>query len=240
MAGASKRTASPDVGNTVYNSPYRKLAWDLIRNGMPIPVVRDELEEKGLKVTPPVLHNFKAIMEDFERQQGNSDYYSSPAFDPEDPTNIPLPSPQDVPDDMRIKNDGEVLDMLILQFSNQLRNGEVNVTPAVALKAMDMKKSMLGPKYRGQTIWGLMESQMQIDKLLEIMNRHITHDQFEAIIAEMESEGVVSTQRPKALSSVIDLDAEITKEVDKEIKKELDDPSLRDGLNWNTAAPAKT
>ena len=123
-----------------------------------------------------------------------------------------MPSPEDVPESMRIKNDGEVLDLLILKFANQLKMGEVNVTPAVALKAIDMKKNMLGAKYRGQTIWSLMESQLQIDKLLEVMNRHVTHEQFEAIVAEMENEGVVSTQRPKELGSMLNLDAEIDRE----------------------------
>lgn len=212
MAGLSKKTASPDVGNTVYNSPYRTLAWEWIRNGMPISAVKESLDEKGLHVTLPVLYNFRDIMEDAEMKSGGSGYYTGSSFDPDDPTHTPLPAPQDVPESMRIKNDGEVLDLLILQFSNQLKSGEVSVTPAVALKAIDMKKSMLGPKYRGQTIWSLMESQLQIDKLLEVMNRHVTHDQFEAIVAEMENEGVVSTERPKSLGTVMNLDHEIDKE----------------------------
>lgn len=213
MAGKSKTTASPDVGNTVYNSPYRNLAWEWLRNGMPVAAVKEALEEKGLRVTLPVIYNFRDIMTDLEQKGGNpGGYFGGTTLDGGSDTPTPMPSPENVPENMRIKNDGEVLDLLILKFASQLKAGEVEVTPAVALKAIDMKKNMMGAKYRGQTIWSLMESQLQIDKLLEVMNRHVTHEQFEAIVAEMESEGVVSTQRPKELGSMINLDKELDRE----------------------------
>lgn len=213
MAGKSRTTASPDVGNTIYNSPYRVLAWEWLRNGMPVTAVKEALDEKGLHVTLPVIYNFRDIMQDMEMKGGNTGgYFAGSSFDSDETTPTPMPSPEDVPESLRIKNDGEVLDLIILKFANQLKAGEAEITPAVALKAIDMKKNMMGAKYRGQTIWSLMESQLQIDKLLEVMNRHVTHEQFEAIVAEMENDGVISTQRPKALGSILNLDREIDKE----------------------------
>ena len=66
MAGKSKTTASPDVGNSIYNSPYRVLAWEWLRNGMPVAAVKEALEEKGMSVTLPVIYNFRDIMQDLE------------------------------------------------------------------------------------------------------------------------------------------------------------------------------
>ena len=122
-----------------------------------------------------------------------------------------------IPENMRIKNDGEVLDLIIQKFSAQLKTGEVDITPAVALKAIDMKKSMLGTKYKGQTVWSLMESQLQFDTLIEIMGKFITNDQFEAIMQELESKGAVTTQRPATVRDVESI-------LDRELAKELDVP----------------
>ena len=181
MAGKSKTTASPDVGNSIYNSPYRDLAWQWLRNGMPVAVVKEALDEKGMSVTLPVIYNFRDIMLDFEAKGGNTGgYFAGSTFDGKDDTVEPMPSPEDVPENQRIKNDGEVLDLLILKFANQLKMGEVTVTPAVALKAIDMKKNMLGAKYRGQTIWSLMESQLQIDKLIVILDCLILYSKMES------------------------------------------------------------
>lgn len=218
----SKNTASPNVGNSIYNSPYKLMTWEWLKNGMPISAVKEALDEKGFNVTLPVIYNFRDIMQDYESQYGEvssgefTGSYMEDEDDEDNPSNPPFPdmsSPENVPESLRIKNDGEVLDLLILKFAHQLKTGTMNVTPAVALKAIDMKKNMLGAKYRGQTIWSLMESQLQIDKLLEVMNRHVTHEQFEAIVAEMEQSGVVTTQRPKPLgSSMLNLDSVLNSE----------------------------
>lgn len=209
MAGSSKKTSVGGVANTIYNSPYKELAWSWLAAGLSPAQVQRSLAEKGFNISLPVVYNFKEIMVD-EAERGMVS--GMPIDGP-----VGVDAVQAIPESMRIKNDGEVLDLIIQKFSAQLKTGEVDITPAVALKAIDMKKSMLGTKYKGQTVWSLMESQLQFDTLIEIMGKFITNDQFEAIMHELESKGAVTTQRP---ATVKDMDSIL----DRELAKELDVP----------------
>lgn len=194
MAGQSKKTSVGGVANTLYKSPYKDLAWSWLASGLSPAQVQRALAEKGMSVSLPVVYNFKEIMVD-EAERGIT---SGLPIDGSGNTSVV----DAVPENLRIRNDGEVLDLIIQKFSEQLKTGAADITPAVALKAIDMKKNMLGTKYKGQTIWGLMESQLQFDTLIDIMSRYITNDQFEAIMAEMEQKGVVTTQRPRGIPDV--------------------------------------
>lgn len=209
MAGSSKKTSVGGVANTIYNSPYKELAWSWLAAGLSPAQVQRSLAEKGFNISLPVIYNFKEIMTD-EAERGMVS--GMPIDGP-----VGVDAVRVIPENMRIKNDGEVLDLIIQKFSAQLKTGEVDITPAVALKAIDMKKSMLGAKYKGQTVWSLMESQLQFDTLIEIMGKFITNDQFEAIMQELESKGAVTTQRP---ATVKDMDSIL----DRELAKELDVP----------------
>lgn len=209
MAGSSKKTSVGGVANTIYNSPYKELAWSWLAAGLSPAQVQRSLAEKGFNISLPVVYNFKEIMTD-EAERGMVS--GMPIDGP-----VGVDAVRVIPENMRIKNDGEVLDLIIQKFSAQLKTGEVDITPAVALKAIDMKKSMLGAKYKGQTVWSLMESQLQFDTLIEIMGKFITNDQFEAIMQELESKGAVTTQRP---ATVKDMDSIL----DRELAKELDVP----------------
>lgn len=209
MAGSSKKTSVGGVANTIYNSPYKELAWSWLAAGLSPAQVQRSLAEKGFNISLPVVYNFKEIMTD-EAERGMVS--GMPIDGP-----VGVDAVRVIPENMRIKNDGEVLDLIIQKFSAQLKTGEVDITPAVALKAIDMKKSMLGAKYKGQTVWSLMESQLQFDTLIEIMGKFITNDQFEAIMHELESKGAVTTQRP---ATVKDMDSIL----DRELAKELDVP----------------
>lgn len=209
MAGSSKKTSVGGVANTIYNSPYKELAWSWLAAGLSPAQVQRSLAEKGFNISLPVVYNFKEIMTD-EAERGMVS--GMPIDGP-----VGVDAVRVIPENMRIKNDGEVLDLIIQKFSAQLKTGEVDITPAVALKAIDMKKSMLGTKYKGQTVWSLMESQLQFDTLIEIMGKFITNDQFEAIMQELESKGAVTTQRP---ATVRDMESIL----DRELAKELDVP----------------
>lgn len=209
MAGSSKKTSVGGVANTIYNSPYKELVWSWLAAGLSPAQVQRSLAEKGFNISLPVVYNFKEIMTD-EAERGMVS--GMPIDGP-----VGVDAVRVIPENMRIKNDGEVLDLIIQKFSAQLKTGEVDITPAVALKAIDMKKSMLGTKYKGQTVWSLMESQLQFDTLIEIMGKFITNDQFEAIMQELESKGAVTTQRP---ATVRDMESIL----DRELAKELDVP----------------
>lgn len=209
MAGSSKKTSVGGVANTIYNSPYKELAWSWLAAGLSPAQVQRSLAEKGFNISLPVVYNFKEIMTD-EAERGMVS--GMPIDGP-----VGVDAVRVIPENMRIKNDGEVLDLIIQKFSAQLKTGEVDITPAVALKAIDMKKSMLGTKYKGQTVWSLMESQLQFDTLIEIMGKFITNDQFEAIMQELESKGAVTTQRPATVRDVESI-------LDRELAKELDVP----------------
>ena len=209
MAGSSKKTSVGGVANTIYNSPYKELAWSWLAAGLSPAQVQRSLADKGFNISLPVVYNFKEIMTD-EAERGMVS--GMPIDGP-----VGVDAVRVIPENMRIKNDGEVLDLIIQKFSAQLKTGEVDITPAVALKAIDMKKSMLGTKYKGQTVWSLMESQLQFDTLIEIMGKFITNDQFEAIMQELESKGAVTTQRPATVRDVESI-------LDRELAKELDVP----------------
>lgn len=205
-AGMAKGT-----GNVIYNSPYRDLAWMWLQDGQTPTAVQQELLNHGMKVSLPVVYNFQKLMTEIEENRRNS----TTAGLPLDGATIEesVTSVYDVPEEFRIKNDSELLDLIIMRFMNQVKDGRATITVAAALKAIEMKKSMLGAKYKGQTVWSLMESQMQIDKLLEVMNKHITHDQFEAIVSELEGIGVVTTKRPEALGTPMNIDSELSHEL---------------------------
>lgn len=203
MAGLSKLTSVGGTKNTLYNSAYKELAWSWLYSGMSPAQVQRALRGKGFEISLPVIINFQKIMEDEAMRQGGS-------------AGMPLDSSggegnwkravEEVPAEERIMNDGELLDLIIQRFMMQLQNGTAELSAAIALKAISMKKDMLGPKYKGQTVWSLMEAQMQFDKLTEILEEVVTHDQFQQIMAKMEGIGLVTTQRPNGIPADINLD----------------------------------
>lgn len=213
MAGASKKTSAGGVGNKIYNSPLKELAWLWLSSGQSPAQVQRSLAENGLDVSLPVVYNFREIMADEEENK----IVSGVAIDS---LRVGTRDAIDaVPDSLRVRNDGEVLDLVIQRFATQLKEGNVTITPAVALKAIDMKKNMLGTQYKGQTVWSLMESQMQFDKLSEVLNKYVTHEQFEQIMEEMDRIGAVTTQRP---AGVVQAERLIASELDREL--EVEDP----------------
>lgn len=215
MAGSSKKSSVGGVGNKIYNSPMRELAWMWLSSGQSPSSVQKALAEHDLDVSLPVVYNFREIMAD-EEERGMAS--GGMIIDPSMGKNV-TNAIDAIPDHLRIRNDGEVLDLVIQRFASQLKEGNVTITPAVALKAIDMKKNMLGTQYKGQTVWSLMESQMQFDKLSEVINKYVTHEQFEQIMAEMDRIGAVTTERPVGVATADRL-------IDTELQADLsiDDP----------------
>lgn len=212
MAGVSKKTSVGGVGNKIYNSPMKELAWLWLSSGQSPSQVQRALAEHDLDVSLPVVYNFREIMSEEEERSINSNS-GGVIIDPSLGGGV-RNAIDAVPDNLRIRNDGEVLDLVIQKFATQLKDGNVTITPAVALKAIDMKKSMLGTQYKGQTVWSLMESQMQFDRLSEVINKYVTHEQFEKIMEEMDRIGAVTTERPTGVASAERL-------IDNELEKEL-------------------
>ena len=210
MAGNSKKTSVGGVGNKIYNSPMKDLAWIWLSSGQSPSQVQRALAENGLDVSLPVVYNFREIMAEEEERKITSGVIIDSSVGEGIRNAIDA-----VPDNLRIRNDGEVLDLVIQKFASQLKEGNVTITPAVALKAIDMKKSMLGTQYKGQTVWSLMESQLQFDRLSEVINKYVTHEQFEQIMEEMDRIGAVTTERPSGVTRAEKL-------MDKEFEAELD------------------
>lgn len=208
MSGLSKLTSIGGTKNKLYNSPYKELAWSWLYSGQSPSQVQRALRDKGFDVSLPVLLNFQKIMEDEHKRQPSA--------------GLPLNAPggdgdfrkavESVPTDQRIMNDGELLDLIIQRFMQQVQNGTAELSAAVALKAISMKKDMLGAKYKGQTVWSLMEAQMQFDKLTEILEDVVTHDQFQQIMARMENIGLVTTQKPTGIQPDLNLDRVVDEE----------------------------
>lgn len=208
MAGLSKLTSVGGTKNKLYNSAYKELAWSWLYSGQSPSQVQRALRDKGFDVSLPVILNFQKIMED-EVKRGQAS------------AGLPLGTSgggdfvraiEEVPTDQRIMNDGELLDLIIQRFMQQVKSGTAELSAAVALKAISMKKDMLGAKYKGQTVWSLMEAQMQFDKLTEILEDVVTHDQFQEIMSRMENIGLVTTQKPTGMLPDFNLDNAIDKE----------------------------
>lgn len=208
MAGLSKITSLGGTKNSLYNSPYKELAWTWLYSGQSPSQVKRALADKGFDVSLPVVINFQKIMEDeLKRGTGGAgfplDVGGSGSW---------RKAIDDIPADERIMNDGELLDLIIQRFMMQMKEGNVVLSAAIALKAISMKKEMLGPKYKGQTVWSLMEAQMQFDKLTEILEEVVTHDQFQQIMARLEGIGLVTTQKPGGIEPDFNIDKAIDEE----------------------------
>ena len=53
---------------------------------------------------------------------------------------------------------------------------------------------------------------MQFDKLTEILEEVVTHDQFQQIMAKMENIGLVTTQNPAGIEPDLNLDRAVDAE----------------------------
>lgn len=92
-----------------------------------------------------------------------------------------------------VKNDGIVLDLIINQGMESLKNGEATITIPMVLKAMDMKKDLLGVTYKGQTIWALFDYQKQFDDLIQVLGKRLPQTMLDLIIEDLRELGWTDT-----------------------------------------------
>lgn len=95
--------------------------------------------------------------------------------------------------DTAVKNDGMVLDLIINQGMENLKTGEATITIPMVLKAMEMKKDLLGVKYHGQTVWALVDYQQQFNDLIQVLGRRVPQAMLDMIIEDLRELGWTDT-----------------------------------------------
>lgn len=169
--------------NKLLHSQYKSLAWSWLQAGQSPNQVKTALENMGFSIALPAIYRFKEIMENEIVILG--------------------PSSSSSPEDINMKNDCVYLDALIERGLHQLREGQVRVTPPMVLKALDTKRAMVGAKYKGDTLWGLLDITEQFDTLIDVLNAHLDRHTYDLVIEELEKKGFASTSRPAIVEDAI-------------------------------------
>lgn len=167
--------------NKLYTSRYSDMAWEYLENGCSPQQVLEILRgvDPTFKISLPTIYDFQAIMEKEHRGDEETDALITlgGTLDPK----------------TAIKYDGVLLDGIIALGLEDLKARKLKLTLPVILKAMEMKKDLLGASYRGQTIWGLMDYQQQFDQLVEVLAKRCPATVFEEIIEDLKELGWAAT-----------------------------------------------
>ena len=163
--------------NKIYGSPYHEMVENYLDSGMTPEQITNVLASIAptFAVSIPTIYAFKKRLEEDREKEELATVGGT--VDPE----------------QAIKYDGMLLDLIINQGMDALKLGELRLTVPMVLKAMEMKKELLGVEYRGQTVWGLLDSQKQFDELVEIIHRRCPADVFEQIIEDLKELGWATT-----------------------------------------------
>lgn len=169
--------------NKIYDSRYRQMVWEYLEGGCTPKQIVEILRgvDPTFKVSVPTIYEFGTMMKaEQDADTGMSDLLTlGNTIDPK----------------TAIKYDGVLLDSIISFGLEDLRLRKLKLTLPVVLKAMEMKKEMLGAEYRGQTIWGLMDYQKQFDQLVEVLAKRCPATIFEKIIEDLQDLGWASTAK---------------------------------------------
>jgi len=114
-----------------------------------------------------------------------------------------------------IKHDGILLDSIIALGLEDLKSRKMKLTLPVVLKAIEMKKEMIGVEYRGQTIWGLLDYQKQFDQLVDVLAKRCPTSVFEAIIEDLKELGWASTAKKMGSLNIDEEYADLEDEEDE-------------------------
>lgn len=176
--------------NKISESPHSELIWDYLKGGLSPRQVLDIMQgiDPEFSVSEPTLYEYKRMR---EREERETDRYTlGGQMDPME----------------AIKNDGLLLDVIINKGLNLLQMDRVQITLPMVLKAMEMKKSLLGVEYRGQTVWGLLDSQKQFDQLVSVLSKRCPTTVFNQIVEDLKEMGWATTDMPHGTIPLVSLD----------------------------------
>jgi hypothetical protein len=164
------------------------LIWEYLKSGLTPKQVIDVMQgvDPKFRLTEPTLYEFKKLME--KEEQVKEDYSLGGTIDPVS----------------AIKNDGLLLDVVINKGLTMLQKNQLPLSLPMVLKAMDMKKGLLGVEYRGQTVWGLLDYQKQFDQLVNVLSKRCPTAIFNQILDDLKAMGWATTDMPHANATIGD------------------------------------
>lgn len=167
--------------NKIYSSQYKQMIWEYLEGGCSPKQIIEIMRgvNPSFKISIPTVYEFQALMEKEQEAEAEQEelYTLGNTIDPK----------------TAIKHDGILLDSIIALGLEDLRSRKMKLTLPVVLKAIEMKKEMIGAEYRGQTIWGLLDYQKQFDQLVEVLAKRCPASVFDTIIEDLKELGWAST-----------------------------------------------
>ncbi len=167
--------------NKIYSSQYKQMIWEYLEGGCSPKQIIEIMRgvNPSFKISIPTVYEFQTIMQKEANEEAEQAelYTLGNTIDPK----------------TAIKHDGILLDSIIALGLEDLKSRKMKLTLPVVLKAIEMKKEMIGVEYRGQTIWGLLDYQKQFDQLVEVLSKRCPASVFDAIIEDLKELGWAST-----------------------------------------------
>lgn len=167
--------------NKIYSSQYKQMIWEYLEGGCSPKQIIEIMRgvNPSFKISIPTVYEFQTIMQKEANEEAEQAelYTLGNTIDPK----------------TAIKHDGILLDSIIALGLEDLKSRKMKLTLPVVLKAIEMKKEMIGVEYRGQTIWGLLDYQKQFDQLVEVLSKRCPTSVFDTIIEDLKELGWAST-----------------------------------------------
>lgn len=194
--------------NKLYsNRAMRKKAWEWLKAGLSLREVRESLIGLGHKYALSTIAAFKDIMmqetgeeiyedsgDDFVidtkrelEKVGTAVSADKKKFGKYADNKKKIADAFDLED--LVSNDAQVIDVLISKGFQSMLSGDFQVTPQTVMKALELKKAMLGKDYAGQTAWNVQELQSKLSLLLSVVNKHSDSATWERIMRDLEEAG---------------------------------------------------
>lgn len=190
--------------NKLYDSAYKETAWDWLKGGMSPAEVVSGLKNMGFSVSLPVVYRFKQMMEEQEELDNAGGFAKSSTA--EENSNLP----KTVDPEQAVKNDAQLLDLIInAAHGMYIEHPEsVNTSPQLAIKAIELKRTLMGKNYSGHTLWGVDEYKRRFKELMEVINMFVRQETWDLIIDELIKRGWGESSLGSSLLSMDDKDEE--------------------------------
>jgi hypothetical protein len=189
--------------NKIYSSQYKQMIWEYLEGGCSPKQVLDIMRgvNPSFKISIPTVYEFQTLMQKEMQTEAEQEelYTLGNTIDPK----------------TAIKHDGILLDSIIALGLEDLKSRKMKLTLPVVLKAIEMKKEMIGVEYRGQTIWGLLDYQKQFDQLVDVLAKRCPTSVFEAIIEDLKELGWASTAKKMGSLNIDEEYADLEDEEDE-------------------------
>ncbi len=189
--------------NKIYSSQYKQMIWEYLEGGCSPKQVLDIMRgvNPSFKISIPTVYEFQTLMQKEMQTEADQEelYTLGNTIDPK----------------TAIKHDGILLDSIIALGLEDLKSRKMKLTLPVVLKAIEMKKEMIGVEYRGQTIWGLLDYQKQFDQLVDVLAKRCPTSVFEAIIEDLKELGWASTAKKMGSLNIDEEYADLEDEEDE-------------------------